>query len=247
MSLAAPFAPTSGDTQYVGGNGAGVDDTFLRSFGTGATIPNQRLFDAPKAPGTNATDPPHPYLLSQIMTKICNNITTRSNVFAVYLTVGFFEVTNDAVQPPTMNAEIGLSNGTNIRHRMFCIVDRTNLSFGQLTTLTGPVNIPNGQAVPGVQTVSLAAVSGTTSPTAPTTAIPWTINPGITLVIDTGNANQESVIVTAVSGNQITANFIRAHNSGASVTIPGNPGPQPFFDPRNPNYAPVIPYFAIIQ
>ena len=37
---------------------------------------------------------------------------------------------------------------------------------------------------------------------------------------------------------------------GASVSVavlPGNPGPQPRFNPRDPLYAPVVPYFSVIN
>ena len=47
----------------------------------------------------------------------------------------------------------------------------------------------------------------------------------------------------------VTANFTKSHAAGFAITnaLPGNPGPQPSFDPRNPAYAGVIRYFTIIE
>src|SRR5262249_18307956 len=63
----------AGDSQFPTGGGAG--DTVLRL--------------RPPSGGV------HPYLDGELLTKVYNHLTTRSNVFAVWLMVGFFEVTDD--------------------------------------------------------------------------------------------------------------------------------------------------------
>jgi hypothetical protein len=93
--------------------GIGIEDTFLRSS------LGQPLF---QVPGVS-----HPYQRYELMTKIYNHVTTRSNVFAVWLTVGFFEVIDDSARPVKLGAEIGRAEGRHIRHRMFAIVDRSVL------------------------------------------------------------------------------------------------------------------------
>src|SRR5262249_55245357 len=110
-SLATGFTP-AGDAQYP--TGSGIEDTLLRSWDG---ITSQPLFNVP--------GPPHPYLRYELLTKIFNQATTRSNVFAVWLTVGFFEVTDDATRPVRLGAEMGRAENRHLRHRMFAIVDRS--------------------------------------------------------------------------------------------------------------------------
>jgi hypothetical protein len=174
-------------------NGMSVlTDTLLRS---NPAANSQLLFQNYNDPAT--TNPPvapspttnaavHPYLQSQVLTKLYNNVTTRSNTFAVFLTVGYFQVLTDpvsgAILPalgqaniPQLGPEIGRSEGKQIRHRMFAIVDRTNLATCSTTgqaILPGPPNAvtgatPNGFFNPasappyavvnntGVQTINL--------------------------------------------------------------------------------------------
>lgn len=66
---------------------------------------------------------------NRLLAKVSNNTTTRSNVFIVYMTVGFF----DAYQPNAGNpniVQIGAEIDPTNRHKGFFIVDRTLLEDG---------------------------------------------------------------------------------------------------------------------
>jgi hypothetical protein len=113
-SVATGFYPAAGELQFPRGS---INNTVLRA---GTRDPGRRLLQV-------SVNPQHPYLEYQLLTKIFNNLTVRSNVFAVWVTVGFFEVTDDSSRPVKLGAEIGRSENRHIRHRMFAIVDRSLL------------------------------------------------------------------------------------------------------------------------
>jgi hypothetical protein len=110
-----------------------VEATFLRSYPA----------DPPNAPGPaplfeHVSDDPHnnsdrnAYFRYQGLTRLGNVFTTHSNVFAVWITVGFFEVEAnpggvDTEHPDgyRLAQEVGLDSGEVKRHRGFYIIDRS--------------------------------------------------------------------------------------------------------------------------
>jgi hypothetical protein len=112
LSLAAGVG-LQGDAPHAAG--LGLEDTLLRS----GPATGQRLLQVPGAA--------HPYQQYELLTKIFNQVTTRSHVFAVWLTVGFFEVTDAMTRPVRLGAEVGRAEGRHVRHRLFAVVDRSVL------------------------------------------------------------------------------------------------------------------------
>jgi len=83
---------------------------------------NNPLFDlSQNSVGPWANPKRNAYFNYDIRQRLGNLVTTRSNVFAVWVTVGFFEVDGDG--KPTY--EIGAEQGTAQRFRGFFLVDRT--------------------------------------------------------------------------------------------------------------------------
>ncbi|MCI0357595.1 MAG: hypothetical protein L0211_03805, partial [Planctomycetaceae bacterium] len=73
------------------------------------------------------------YFRYQVMQKLGNTFSTTSNCFAVWMTMGFFEVEDlpsgipDAAHPDALRLgqEIGADSGEIVRHRAFYIIDRS--------------------------------------------------------------------------------------------------------------------------
>src|SRR5207245_5398942 len=120
-------------------------------------------------------------------------------------------------------------------HRMFAIVDRTNLSIAScVASLVQPVEVstPRHPAPLPRQTVHLRQVTGATPFSVTGLGIPWKIEAGTTLVVDSG-ANQASVQVLEVNPKAnpptITAAFAKSHAVGAAISLGSTPGEPPLF------------------
>jgi hypothetical protein len=252
----------------------GVDYTMLAAFSpptTSTAWNNIRLMEPndgagnPYTPNSGMTTytnfAQHPYQRSELLRKAFNNLTCRSNVFGVWLTVGFFEVTNDTVRPVQLGAEIGKSENRQIRHHMFAIVDRTNLQIWPTVdpsaTTPGSAMIQSGAAITipaatmttpaatyTTATISLVksdGVTATTSATNPYTGYVWNLGANQFLTYEPDTDNEETVVVQTGS----TARFFKSHPANCTVISRGNPGPWQRYDPRKDMA--VVPYFAVID
>jgi hypothetical protein len=128
----------------------GATDKPFRSLGNAYTTVGAPPFAVPAKNGLAETalngvfDLPnqtHPYAKQSLARKVYNNLTTTSECFEVYLTVGFFEVLNPgpyytepAWTTPILGKEVFKDNPGDLRARFFAIVDRTNLSIDPTNT-----------------------------------------------------------------------------------------------------------------
>src|SRR5262249_26100488 len=149
-----------------------------------------------------------------------------------------------------LGQEIGRGENRHVRHRMFAIVDRTNLTIGQANPgqpgrrpffIDGRTDVTN---INQPTTIDVPAIAGKYE------ELSWQIKAGDSLVIDVGQ-NQEIVQVSAVNQApaQFTATFQKKHAAGFAVSnaVQGYPGPQSRFDPRNPQFQGIVRYFSIIE
>lgn len=118
--------------------GREVDATLLRSDPAYPTKPLFRRYeyDPPATPPAWEDTNRNPYFRYQALSRLGNLVTTHSNVFAVWVTVGYFEVKPwDATGKPAgakapsdgyeILTEMGSDTGNIERHRAFYIIDRT--------------------------------------------------------------------------------------------------------------------------
>lgn len=104
-----------------------IDATFMRPDNLAS--PDDPLFAQPNSfPNTNSDK--NSYFRYLGLQKLGNTVTTRSNVYSVWITVGFFEVEEvamDAAHPDgyALGAELGSDTGNIQRHRAFYMIDRS--------------------------------------------------------------------------------------------------------------------------
>lgn len=132
-----PFEPLSAGNRQ---------KTIFRDDPTAASVP---LF---------ASGGTHPYRQAALIQKIYNNTTTTSNAFAVWWTVGYFEVVDESVKPVRLGAEIGRDQNRHVRQRFFAVVDRSGMELFRTTTGTA-ITVNTANALPQPMTVSYNAAN----------------------------------------------------------------------------------------
>jgi hypothetical protein len=229
----------------------GLDSGLLRAATPGGAASVNRLVE----PLTGGNPFDHPYKRNELLTKLFNHFTTRSNVFAVWMTIGFFEV-DDATGK--LKAEIGRSENRNIRHRMFAILDRTNMqvwptySDSNNTVFTvqtkQPIQLPvtGGVADTSVKIAIDNTVLSQLTGTNPNTNRAWQIQENSVITIEPDTDNEETVTVQKDPNNgSLFAVFYQNHLANVGVISRGNPGPWTKYDPRQDTK--VVPFFSMID
>ena len=120
-----PFRP-AGTGGYVPPGVAPADGVECTLFRSGAT-PGQPLFDFQSNLPANDTNR-SAYFRNAMRQRLGNLVTNRSSVFAIWITIGYFEVNADgSLKPGTggQGVEIGADTGEVKRHRGFYIYDRS--------------------------------------------------------------------------------------------------------------------------
>jgi hypothetical protein len=253
-----PFLPFGVATVAAGGatfgGGVGLDDTLMRRNPPGGVLPHIAV--------TSGT---HPYQQAEALRKILNNTTTVSHTFAVWITVGYFEVESETATPvggtfATLGKEYYINAPGDTRKKFFALVDRSNIGYTPSEVLTPPApGTPYTQVDhPFFTTVEENAPAGTTikvscnaSGNVYSDGVAVPLN-GATIAIGVG-ANRDIVTVSnataPVNGvTTLTVNpaLARPHYAGESVSniVPGNPGVPTDFDPTIAKYKAVVPLWV---
>lgn len=105
-------------------NNGGIDVTLLRPGSNGP------LFGSPTSTAAHANTSRNSYFAYEAIHRLGNLVTTQSNVYAVWMTLGYFEVSPTEVGEGSpdgylLGQEMGLDTGDVRRHRAFFIIDRS--------------------------------------------------------------------------------------------------------------------------
>lgn len=270
MATMMPPPPNAGD-------GANADPTDLVYLMLDAQNASNNGGQPPPVIGTSrfgmggAMDLP-PVVRQELLSKIIGNTTSRSNCFAVWLTVGFFEVVSEQGNPTTSAPKyiLGKEMQPRTRRRMFSLVDRSMLEAWRVQLVTSnndlapranvdqqsglllnPVVIPldnlayNGPA--GLTYLSTGSVFQSL------TGKSYPVALGSVLTIDPNNFNEETIEVEDLTpfGNPGKIGIVarKPHGANPFICSRGNPGPIPRenIDLDDLKNFGLIPYFQVLE
>jgi hypothetical protein len=133
------------NTPASGGKHASVQDTILRALPTDvsnmpdpmATTQTRRRFLEIGTTGEHYTGGTgmqiDPMIRNRLLAKFANNTTTRSNSFAIFVSVKYFAAVSDSANGGAIRIGGPLNGKQKPEHRGFFVVDRSKLEQGQLS------------------------------------------------------------------------------------------------------------------
>ena len=192
-----------------------------------------------------------PTVRLELLSKIMGNSTTRSNCFAVWVTVGFFEVVSEDGIPGqyTQKYILGKELQPRARKRFFSLIDRTQLEVWSKTVDSGRPSFTGDVSLGslGLGSTLLSPVTGKTYPIIPSNAgsgIQATI-----LTINPGTFSEETVEVEDIPMIGIGIRLKNTHTVPFQIINRGNPGPIPRekMDLDDFQRQGLIPYFQVLE
>lgn len=280
MPFGGPAAAgNAGAFAYI--NGGNIDQTILRRPPPPAPMPAPVIVGPHPYLYTDATNNINPavqyptshpngpdYHRSEPVRKMMNNITYVNQQYAVFLTVGYFEVvgtvaTANGQTIPQLGAEAFIKVPGDARHQYFAVVDMSQMALDPAAAVPTPATVapfftsleqtvrPAGPA--GAGTLALAYsqyLGGVLYVGADDAGNPIPISVGSRLVIGYGTEEQIVTVRGFPGAGQVSVDgMTRTAWGGACVSNvrPGYPGPQPQFRPTDPTSKAVVPYFDKVR
>jgi hypothetical protein len=201
-------------------------------------IPTLTANGLPPGMGNSRQQEFHPSVRLELLNKIFGRTTSRSNCFAVWLTVGYFEVTseNGGVGQPAH--VLGKELEPKLRKRFFAMIDRTHLQKWSVDVGPLAANTP----------YPVSSISGG-NPLNTYTNKTYTINPGSVITIDPNTPYEETVEVDASSNFTLKYNHSGGTSGKVTIISRGNPGPMSSLGLgyRIEKDTNVVPYFAVLE
>jgi hypothetical protein len=214
----------------------------------------------------------HPSVRTELLNKIYGRTTSRSNCFAVWLTVGFFEVVSESGRSDTFAPQVILGKELQPvqRRKFFSLVDRTQLECWRVSPDTSiatrsesagnVVSPPSGgeAVVPLSQFVTLSGgfvvpllpPSGITNPK---TGKSYPINFKTVLTFDPDSpyGNEETVAVENIDTTGMAptmgVRLKKSHGIYSNITVVNRGNPGPVKDYKVEEDTMVVPYFAVLE
>lgn len=246
---AGGFAPA-----YSGPNGGNENLTILRHDGN----PLPYLYSAQTAPGAT-------YFQPEPVRKMLNNITSVNHNYAVFLTIGYFELDpsgnvdlGGGLTMPRLAQEAYINIPGDMRQKFFAVVDMSNMAIDPTTNAQAaqPFFTTLEQTARPLLNGGNVTLFVTTDVNGQVMADGVPVAIGGTLILGYGVEAQAVSVVSVTPGaagqpaQVVVSGLVRTAWAGSSVSNvrPGYPGPQPGFRYTDAPYkGTVLPFIERVK